>query len=300
MKQWLNQHSRALLLILERMRRNWPSTLMMACVMGVTLCLPGILYVVVDSLDRLAGNIQGEPQISLFLKLELEPKTISEIKRRLTQHPEIKNYQFVSKEKAWQQLKHDKNGADMLASLEQNPLPDAFLLQPKAQTPEKVEKLQKELQQWPGVELALVDASWIKRLHAVLELGNKAIMVLAALLSFALVAIIGNTIRLQILTQLEEIEVSRLIGATNAFIRRPFLYAGVFYGLWGGLVAWLILVSIISLFNYSVADIAELYSSQFRLNLPSWRIGLVLIVSAISLGWLGSYIAVQRSLFNQK
>jgi cell division transport system permease protein len=299
MKQWLNQHSLALQLVLKRMRRHNLTTLMMACVMGVTLCLPGILYIVVDNLNRLASNMQGEPQISLFLKLDINPKALVEIKQRLIKHPGIKNHQFISKEKAWQQLKHDKDNADVLASLEQNPLPDAYLIQPKALDPESVGKLQKELQQWPDVELAQVDANWIKRLHSMLELGKKAILVLASLLSFALIAIIGNTIRLQILTQLEEIEVSKLIGATNAFIRRPFLYAGAFYGLWGGLLAWLILVAVISLFNYSVADTAKLYASNFHLSLPDWKISLTLITSAIGLGWLGSYIAVQRSLFNR-
>lgn len=300
MKQWLNQHLRALRLILQRMRRNGLTTLMMVGVMGVTLSLPGILYVVVDNLNRLVSNIQDEPQISLFLQLDIAPKAVAEIKQRLSKHPEIKNYQFVSKEEAWQQLRRDKDGAEVLASLEQNPLPDAFLLQSKVLAPEKIEKLQQELQRWPGIALAQVDANWIKRLHAVLELGNKAILVLAGLLSFALVAIIGNTIRLQILTQLDEIEVSRLIGATNAFIRRPFLYAGVLYGLCGGLMAWLLLACAISVFNFSVVELAALYASRFRLNLPDWQLGLVLLVSAIGLGWLGSYIAVQRSLFTRK
>lgn len=300
MNSWLSQHWRALRLILQRMRRNGLTTLMMVGVMGVTLSLPGILYVVVDNLNRLVSNIQSEPQISLFLQLDVEPKVVAEIKQRLSRHPEIKNYQFVSKEEAWQQLRQDKDGAEVLASLEQNPLPDAFLLQSKASAPEKIEKLQQELQQWPGIALAQVDAHWIKRLHAVLALGNKAILVLASLLSFALVAIIGNTIRLQILTQLDEIEVSRLIGATNAFIRRPFLYAGVLYGLCGGLMAWLLLASAISLFNFSVDELAALYASQFRLALPDCQIGMALIVSAIGLGWLGSYIAVQRSLFTRK
>jgi cell division transport system permease protein len=129
-----------------------------------------------------------------------------------------------------------------------------------------------------------------------LQLGKKGILVLAILLGFALIVIIGNTIRLQILTQREEIEVSKLIGATDSFIRRPFLYAGIIYGIGGGLIAWLLLVAIISLFNLSVADLAELYTSGFRLDLPSIQTSLLIIASAVFLSWLGSHIAVNRSL----
>ena len=232
MRQRLNQHLRALHQVFKRIRHQHLATLMMAFVMGVTLCLPGVLYVIVDNLNRLANNIQGEPQISLFLKLDVAPPAIAEIRQRLKQHPGIKSFQFNSRESAWQQLKREDDGSEVLGSMEQNPLPDAFLVQPHSLNPENVENLQKEMQQWPEVELAQVDASWIKRLHSWLELSRKAILVLALLLSFTLIAIIGNTIRLQILTQREEIEVSRLIGATNAFIRRPFYIQGCCTACW--------------------------------------------------------------------
>jgi cell division transport system permease protein len=156
--------------------------------------------------------------------------------------------------------------------------------------------LQAEMQKWNGVELAQVDANWVKRLDTILKLGKKAVFVLAVLLGFALITVIGNTIRLQIMTQREEIEVSKLIGATNPFIRRPFLYAGVLYGLGGGLAALIILTLVTMLFNFSVTEIADLYASNFRLHLPSGLSILVLLVSATGLGWLGSYFAVNRTL----
>jgi cell division transport system permease protein len=302
MMQWLNQHAQALQLVLSRMRRNTLATLMMCCVMGVTLCLPGILYVIVDNLNQLAGNVQSEPQISLFLKLDIKPEAIAALDKQLQNHPDIKSHSFVGKDKAWEHLQQDAGTADVAGNLERNPLPDAYFVQPKAFDPATIERLQSEMQQWPGVELAQVDANWVKRLYSLLQLGKKAILVLAALLGFALVAIIGNTIRLQILTQREEIEVSKLMGATNGFIRRPFLYAGALYGLGGGLAAWLLLAGVIALFNFSVADIAQQYASNFRLNLPLWQINLAMIAGAVGLGWLGSYITVGRSLaqFNLK
>jgi cell division transport system permease protein len=296
MKQWLNQHGQALGLVLGRMRRNLAATLMMCCVMGVTLCLPGTLYVVVDNLNRLAGGMHGDMQISLFLKLDITKDGIAALDSQLSQHTGIAEHRFVAKEQAWQEMQSRSGLGEAAGKLDSNPLPDAFFVSPKSVDPDSIEQLRSEMQQWPGVELAQLDADWIKRLYALLELGRKAILVLAALLGFALLAIIGNTIRLQILTQREEIEVSKLIGATNGFIRRPFLYAGTLYGLCGGLVAWLLLAGVIAVFNQSIADLAALYASDFRLELPVWQPMLALLLGAMALGWLGSYIAVNRSL----
>lgn len=294
MKQWLNQHAQALRSVLSRMRRNLLATLIMFGVMGVALSLPGVLYVVADNLNRLAGSVQSEPQISLFLKLDIDTDTTAAIEQRLKGHDEVASYQFVSKDAAWEHLQQSAQA--VATSIEKNPLPDAFFVKPRELMPETVERLLEEMQQWPGVEHAQADAAWIKRLHGVLALGQKAAAVLAGLLGLALIAIIGNTIRLQILTQREEIEVSKLIGATDRFIRRPFLYAGTLYGLGGGVAAWLLLAGIIALFNYSVTDIAQLYAADFTLELPSLTVNLAMIGSAILLGWLASCIAVNRAL----
>jgi cell division transport system permease protein len=296
MNQWLNQHMQPLRMVLGRMRQNLLGTVLMCCVMGVTLSLPAILFTIVDNLGQLAGGIESKPQLSLFLKLDASSSTNQAISEQLKKHAGIAKYEFVTKESAWEQMQQNANTADIGASLDKNPLPDAYFVTPKDIKPENVKRLQQEMQQWEGVELAQVDANWIKRLDTVLKLGKKAIFVLVALLGFALVAIIGNTIRLQIMTQLEEIEVSKLIGATNQFIRRPFLYAGTLYGLGGGLAAWLIVLAVVQLFNTSVTDIADLYASQFRLSMPNVTITLAMLLSAISLGWLGSFVAVNRSL----
>ena len=294
MSLWLTQHQQPLKLVIGRMRNNLMATLLMFCVIGVTLCLPAILYTVVDNLSRLTGGVESKPQISLFLKLDASNKT--EIEAQLKKHADIASFEFVSKDDAWSKMQQDKNTADAAASLEKNPLPDAFYITPKKVSPDNMARLQEEMQKWDGVELAQVDANWVKRLDTILKLGKKAVFVLVVLLGFALITVIGNTIRLQIMTQREEIEVSKLIGATNPFIRRPFLYAGVLYGLGGGIAALLILTLVTLLFNFSVAEIADLYASNFRLQLPSGLSILVLLASATGLGWLGSYFAVNRTL----
>ncbi len=296
MKQWLNQHIQPLNMVLGRMRQNLLSTILMCCVMGVTLSLPTILFTIIDNLGQVAGSVESKPQLSLFLKLDASSNTQASVGERLKKHPDIAKYEFVSKESAWEQMQQNANTTDISASLNQNPLPDAYFVTPKDIKPENVKHLQQEMQQWDGVALAQVDANWIKRLDTLLKLGKKAIFVLVALLGFALLAIIGNTIRLQIMTQLEEIEVSKLIGATNQFIRRPFLYAGTLYGLGSGLAAWLIVIAVVQFFNTSVTEIADLYASQFRLSMPNATITLAMLLSAISLGWLGSFVAVNRSL----
>jgi cell division transport system permease protein len=294
MSLWLSQHQQPLKLVIGRMRNNLMATLLMFCVIGVTLCLPAILYTVVDNLSRLTGGVESKPQISLFLKLDASNKT--EIEAQLRKHADVASFEFVSKDDAWSKMQQDKNTADAAASLEKNPLPDAFYITPKNISPDNMGHLQAEMQKWNGVELAQVDANWVKRLDTILKLGKKAVFVLVVLLGFALITVIGNTIRLQIMTQREEIEVSKLIGATNPFIRRPFLYAGVLYGLGGGLAALIILTFVTMLFNFSVTEIADLYASNFRLQLPSGLSILVLLVSATGLGWLGSYFAVNRTL----
>lgn len=295
MSQWLNLHGQAVTLVLSRLRKNTWSTLIMWCVMGITLSLPGLLYIAVDNLERVSGSMHSDPEISLFLKLDTSAEAVAELRQQLSEHAQVRSFRFVGREDAWQTLKENsKLGA--VADLEQNPLPDAFFLLPKSTEPEALQALQQELQQWPTVEVAQLDTAWIKRLYAVLELARKAVLILGALLGFALLTIIGNTIRLQVVTQRDEIEVAKLIGATDGFIRRPFLYAGTFYGLGGGLAALLFLLGITLLFNSSVAEIATLYNSDFRLDFLDLFSSLALLAIAALLGWLGSYTAVNRSL----
>jgi cell division transport system permease protein len=295
MRQWLNLHGQAMRLVMERLRRNAWATLIMWCVMGITLSLPGLLYIAIHNMDRVADSMHNEPQISLFLKLDIAPETVTELRQKLADHPQVQSYRFVSREDAWQALK-DSTGIGPVADLEQNPLPDAFFILPASMEPAVIEGLQQELAQWPGVEVAQLDTAWIKRLYAVLELARKAVLALGVLLGFALLAIIGNTIRLQVVTQRDEIEVAKLIGATDGFIRRPFLYAGTFYGLGGGIAALGFLLGITLLFNTSVAEIATLYNSDFRLDSLDLFSGLALLAIAALLGWIGSYLTVNRCL----
>lgn len=300
MNHWLNHHAQALKLVLSRMRNNKLSTLMISTVIAVAMCIPGLFYLGVDSLSKLTNHMQDETEISLFLKLDNSDASLAKIDALLAKNTQIKHYRLVSKDEAWQQLKNKAEaGAESnspIAQLGKNPLPDAFFIQAKTSDPLELEALRSELQDIPGVEQALLNTQWAKRLSLLLQLGKKAIFSIALLLALALLIIIGNTVRMQILTQKDEIEVSKLMGATNSFIRTPFLYAGMLYGLFGGLLAILMIACIIKIFNQSVAQISKLYSSDFSLTILNYPMFLTIIIFAVLIGWLGAYFAVNRSI----
>lgn len=303
MNNWLNQHIQAIKLVLGRMHNNMLSTFMISLVIAVAMCVPGLFYMGVDHLTKLTNHMQDETEISLFLKLDADADAVSEIDAVLTKNDAIKQFHLVTKEQAWAQLKAKAATNEIdnkVNQLAKNPLPDAFFIQAKSTDPIALEALKNELQSIPGVEQAVLNTEWAKRLSTILALGTKIILFIAVLLALALLVIIGNTVRMQILTQKDEIVVSKLIGATTSFIRTPFLYAGMLYGLFGGLLAIMILTAIVQLYNQSVARLSSLYSSDFSLPLFNTPLFLGIIVAAIFIGWLGTYLAVTRSIASIK
>ena len=300
MSNWLNHHLQAIKLVLFRMRNNALSTFMICLVIAVAMCLPSLFYLGVDNLSRLSDHMQSETEISLFLKQDASKNTIAGINAALAKNPDIREYHLVTKDQAWKQLQEkSKDNLDVSEAINQlgkNPLPDAFFIQPKSTDPEALEALKNTLKNIPGVEQAILNADWAKRLATLLDIGRKLIFFIAILFAIVLLIIIGNTVRMQILTQQDEIEVSYLIGATNSFIRIPFLYAGAIYGLFGGLLSILIIAGIIQTFNVSITEISQLYSSDFSLNIFNVQLYLAITGAAVVIGWLGSYIAVSRAI----
>jgi cell division transport system permease protein len=273
---------------------------MICLVIGVAMCLPSLFYLAVDNLSKLTDHMQSETEISLFLKLDITSKNIAEIDANLSKNADIGQYHLVTKDEAWQQLqaksKENQNISTAINQIGNNPLPDAFFIQAKSTDPEALETLKNTLQSIPGVEQAILNADWAKRLATLLSIGKKLIFFISALLAIVLLVIIGNTVRMQILSQKDEIQVSYLIGATNSFIRMPFLYAGVLYGLLGGLLSVLMIGGIIQTFNNSAVDISKLYSSDFSFDILNLKLYLTIIGLAVTIGWIGSYIAVTRAI----
>lgn len=300
MSTWLNHHLQSIKLILSRMRANMLSTFMISLVIAVAMCLPSLFYLAVDNLSKLTDQMKSETEISLFLKLDATTENIAEIDAILAKNTAIKQYHLVTKDDAWAELqaksKFNQNVGTAIEQLGKNPLPDAFFIQAKSTDPETLETLRNTLQSIPGVEQAVLNADWAKRLATLLSIGKKLIFFITILLAIVLLVIIGNTVRMQILSQKDEIEVSYLIGATNSFIRMPFLYAGILYGLLGGLLSVLMLAGIIQTFNHSILEISSLYSSDFSVDILNTNLYLMIIGLAVAIGWLGSYLAVSRAI----
>lgn len=296
MKAWLAGHWRTFWFIAGRLARAPFATLLTVSAIGIALSLPAGLYVLLNNLGQAAGGMTAEPQITLFLATDAGADAARQIGTRLKQHANVRKTRFVPRDEALRELGKSAGLEDVIAGLERNPLPDAYIVNAKGGGAEALEKMRNEMQQWPGVEIAQLDSAWAKRLDALLGLGEKLTGILGALLGFALIAITANTVRLQILTQREEIEVSKLIGATNRFIRLPFLYHGTLQGLAGGAAAWAILTASLALLNGSVAELAELYGSPFRLHPLGAADTLALLGISAGLGWIGAFAAVSQYL----
>lgn len=296
MRAWLGHHRSALGLVLRRMLRAPLASLLTVVVGGAALSLPAGLYLLVQNVQTLAEALPAEPQISLFMALDAKPEATRRVKTELGRYAGIKNFRFVPRDQALRELEQGAGMGDVMQGLAQNPLPDAFVVTPASTDPGVLERMGADFSRWPGVEHVQLDSAWAKRLHALLALGRRTALILGALLGFALAVIVGNTIRLQILTQREEIEVSKLIGASDPFIRRPFLYYGALHGLIGGLAAWTIVGIGILLLNQDVTQISRLYASDFSLHGLPLHDGASLLALSTGLGWAGAFLAVGRYL----
>ncbi len=295
MRNWLYLHLRAIGQALRRLLRQPVGTLLSALVVGIALSLPGGGYLLLDNLAALARGMSGTPEISVFMDVGAGRAEIEAIDERLRVVPGLAAHRFVSRDEALRELKQSGLG-DIIGGLSDNPLPDAFVLTPRGEDPALFERLSGEIATWPAVAHVQVDSAWVKRLHALLELGRSAVLMLAGLLGFALVIVTFNTIRLQLLTERQEIAVSRLLGATDPFIRRPFYWFGGLQGALGGLVAlgtiWLSVAALAK----PAAALAETYGMLFRLAGPDLPTMAAIVAFAAFLGWLGAAISVRRHL----
>jgi cell division transport system permease protein len=292
---WLRHQKHALAAALRRLRSQPAATLLTALAMGVAVSLPSGLYLVLGNLDRLAGNLPAQPEISVFLDARISTAQQQAVAARLKQ-PDIAEARHVPKDKALAALSATQGLADITAGLPQNPLPDAWVVRPRDATREELVRIADTLAQLPGVAETHLDSQWADRLQAALAIGRTGVWLLATLFAIALVAISGNAIHAQVLGRRDEIQVSRLIGATDRYIRRPFLYLGGLQGLLGGLAAGGVLALAGWALRAPVAHLAGLYGSNFHL-LPPTAIEIAIVLGLTSLfGWLGAWVSVSQAL----
>lgn len=295
MQAWLTQHRAALVSALRRLVSAPLNSALSLLVIGIALTLPALGWVTLDNLREIGRDATGVQQLSVFMNLDAGKKDVAEIEKRLRDGGAVK-WRFVPRDEALARLQANEGLAEVVASLPRNPLPDAFVIEPLNAAPEALEVLRKELAGWPKVAHVQLDSAWVKRFDAFLRLGRLALWVLAAIFGAGLVAATFNTIRLQVMARAAEIEVARMIGATDGFIRRPFHYFGALQGALGGLLAGALVAGIVALLAGPAGDLGALYGSAFALRGPGLPEFAALGGGGGLLGWIGARLSVSLSL----
>lgn len=294
----LLRHLQVLFYSLGQLSRQPFATLMTAAVIGIALALPAGLHLILKNVQQLSGGWDGGAQISLFLKQSVDDRQARTLLRQIRALPEVAEVRYISRSQALEEFRRQSGFGDALTALKDNPLPSVLIIRPRpeASSPSASENLLQRLRRYPAVDLAQLDLQWVKRLYVIMELVRRGVVVLAVLLAMAVLLVIGNTIRLAIQNRRDEIVVMKLIGGTDAFIRRPFLYTGFWYGLFGGLLAWLLVSLSLSILAGPIERLAGLYQSQFQLSGLDFTATAWLLLASIGLGLAGSWLAVGRHL----
>jgi cell division transport system permease protein len=298
MLSYLMHHLQMFIASLGFLSRQPFSTLMTSAVIAIALALPAGLYIGLDNASQLSAGWDGTTQISLFLKDKVSLEQAEKLAKKLRQDIEIEKVSIIDREQGLNQFMKISGFGDAIKFLDENPLPHVITVQPLVdqQRPDQVIHLVDALQEEPLVELAQLDMQWVKRLYTLLDVAQRGVWIIGSLLGLAVLLIVGNTIRLDIQNRREAIEVSKLIGASDAFIRRPFLYTGLWYGLSGGLLAWLLIAVSLGIMEDPIQKLAALYHSSYEISgFSSVNITALVVISCL-LGLGGSWLAVGRHL----
>lgn len=293
---WLENHKASLVDSFLRLVKHPIASFFTCLVIAVTLSLPMGLSIILKNINELAGSWQQAAQISLFLHLDVDDEKASQLQNELNQNPDIESTQLITKKQALTEFQEQTGLGEALQALPSNPLPVVIVVTPKELIQNTITELQHNLQQLPEVDRAELDMQWLERLMSILKLGERFVFGISVLLIAALLLVIGNTIRLAIENRRAEIEVIKLVGGTDGYVRRPFIYMGALYGLGAGLFAWALLAFGLNWINTYVVQLAGLYASDFKLSSVSLEDACSLIIGAVLLGWIGAWLAVARHL----
>ena len=295
---FLRRHLQVAADSLVRLYRNWLPTLMTAAVIAIALAMPSGLYLLLNNLERLSGSWDGQASLSVFLKQDISDDKAQALVSQVSTWPEVASVQLITPQQALEEFGQQSGFAEVLGVLEENPLPYVLIVLPASEhlDPAAASTLRERFVQLPETELAQLDLQWVQRLRAILDIAHRVILIISGLLALAVLLVIGNTIRLEIQNRREEILVTKLIGATNGFVRRPLLYSGIWYGALGAFIAWLVVEAGFWLLAEPVSRLAGLYHSNFSLETLPGRLLAILMLSGTLLGLLGSWLAVGRHL----
>ncbi len=300
---YLQRHLQACLHSIGQMSRAPLTTILISLVIAIALAIPSGLYVLLHNLQQFTAKLGDSSQISLYLKKETSSVAAEQLVKKLKDDPTIQQANFISPEQGLNELRQVPEFGEALSLIDKNPLPAVIVISPKLdnQTTDKsITTLIDELKALPQVQNVQMDMMWVKRLNAIIDVSKRLIYTLTCLLGIGVFLIIGNTIYLATQRHRKEIEVYKLVGANNAFVRRPFLYSGALYGLAGGLLAWLITFIGIHSLDKPLQTLWALYNSHYLIQGLTLSSSLFLIIGAICLGLLGSWIAVERYLYQTR
>ena len=292
----LANHQRTILDSFRDLSTEPLQSLITVLVIAIALALPGALYLAVENLERLGGDIEASTQITVFVDLDASQYAISELESQLQTLTGVKRITFISRAEALTEFQELSGFGSALDAMEDSPLPPIFAVQPDSVEFDRAGEIAAQIEKFENVDLVKVDMQWLERLRSMLEIGEKLITALGVTLGLGVLLAVASTIRLAIQSRTDEIIVIRLVGGTDSYIRRPFLYTGLVIGFTGALIALLFLFISVSWLNVSIENLARLYESRFSLHNLSFRgfFGVIAIGSA--LGLLGAWFAVQKHL----
>lgn len=298
LKTWLAQHMQAAVYSLGQLARNPLGSFMTIAVIGIALALPAGFYLILDNAKRVTGSWDATLQIAAYLRPDVTDDAALELAEELRGEDTIREVMYITREAALEEFRQISGFAEAIDALRKNPLPAVLLVRPAGTATDTAtfERLLARLQQRPEVDQARFDRQWLQRLQAIIETVQRAVLVLSFVLGLAVLLIVGNTIRLGIYNRRAEIEITKLFGATDAFIQRPFLYTGFWYGVLGATFAWLLISAAVLLLSGPVRELADLYASGYRLSGASLPQFLALFGIGIALGLAGSWLSVQRHI----
>jgi cell division transport system permease protein len=298
MTAWLTRHVQTCIGSLGRLSQHSLATLMTTLVIGIALALPACLHLLVTNAQRAVGGWNRAITVSVYLKRPTPADEARRVAERIRQRRDIDDVELTTSDEALKAFRKESGFGEAIDALNENPLPHALVLRPGENyvSPAHLASLAADLQKLPSVDVVQLDTAWVERLNAILDGLRRGILLAAALLAVGILVIVGNTIRLDIQNRRDEIEVTKLVGGSDAFVRRPFLYSGVWYGIGGGILAWVVTAVVLAALREPVARIAGLYGSGFQLSGLGLEAGGILVGAGILLGWLGSYVAATRHL----
>jgi cell division transport system permease protein len=295
---WLVRHLQTSIGSLGRLAQHKLATTLTILVIGIALALPACLHLLVTNAQTATGNWNRAVDLTVFLKRPTSAEEARRTAERIRQRRDVAEAQLILADEALKEFRRDSGFGEAIDALNENPLPHTIVVRPALTytNTANLQSLAADVRALPSVEAVQLDTAWVSRLNAILEAFQRGLLLAAVVLGLGVMVIVGNTIRLDIQNRRDEIEVTKLVGGSDAFVRRPFLYNGFWYGLGGAVTAWVITLIALAVLRDPIGRLAGLYGSTFQLGALGPEASAILLGSGIALGWLGSYIAATRHL----